>query len=177
VIEVEKWIGVETNHGIDVNKVVEKLLSLYADEWIAAYYYTLTAYSIKGPLAEEISELFLKEAEEEIGKHAKMIADRLQDFDVDPPKKFEELWEISGCKYPELPNDPYDIDGYIIAAVKAEICAIKAYKELYDLTHGVDPVTEELAEDILRDETRHRTELVNLLSKEGLERLRKELSG
>ncbi len=175
VFEMDKWIGLEVEPGFDKEKVIKKLLSLYADEWIAGYYYTYTAYVVKGNLSEEIAELFLKEAEEEIGKHARMIADRLQDFDVDPPKDFTKLWELSGCKYPELPDDPYDIDGFLIAAIKAEMCAIKGYKELYDMTHGVDPVTEELAEDILRDETKHRTELVNLLSKEGLERLRKEL--
>ncbi len=172
---MEKWIGIEANQNLNKDKIVRKLLSLLADEWIAGYYYTYTAYTVKGPLSEEIAEIFLKEAEEEIGKHARLIADRLQDFDVDPPKDFTKLWELSGCKYPELPDDPYDIDGFIIAAVKAEICAIKGYKELFDMTHGVDPVTEELAEDLLRDESRHRTELVNLLSKEGLERLKKEL--
>ncbi|MEB3780560.1 MAG: ferritin [Desulfurococcales archaeon] len=171
------WIGVEVSPKFNKDKVVEKLLSLFADEWIAGYYYMVTAYTIKGPHAETISEIFLKESREELEKHAKMIADRLQDFDVDPPRDFKSLYDLSGCKYPELPNDPYDIDGFIIAAIKAELCAIKGYKELYDMTHGPDPVTEELAEDLLRDETRHRTELVNLLSKEGLERLRKELTG
>jgi len=76
---------------VDKNEIVKRLLSAYADEWIAAYYYTLTAYAVKGPLSEEIAEHFLKEAEEEIGKHAKMIADRLQDFDVDPPREFAKL--------------------------------------------------------------------------------------
>ncbi|MFN3803444.1 MAG: ferritin-like domain-containing protein [Pyrobaculum sp.] len=150
---------------VDKDEVVKRLLSAFADEWIAAYYYIYTAYVIRGPLSEEISEHFLKEAEEEINKHAKMIADRLQDFDVDPPSDFAKLWEISGCKYPPLPQDPYDIDGWIATAVKAEECAIAAYRELYRLTHGVDPVTEELAEEILADEVRHRTSLKNLLSK------------
>jgi bacterioferritin len=59
----------------------------------------------------------------------------------------------------------------LIAAIKAEECAIKTYRELYSFTHGRDPVTEEIAEEILRDEVRHRTNLLNLLSKEGLKRL------
>ncbi len=156
--------------GVNEEKIVEKLLSAFADEWVAAYFYTLTAYSIKGNLSEEIAEHFLKEAEDEI-RHARMIADRLQDFDVDPPRDFTKLWEISGCKYPPIPDDPYDIDGWIKAAVEAERCAIKAYKELYDLTHGYDPVTEELAEDLLRDEVRHETMLRNLLSKDAAKKL------
>jgi Protein distantly related to bacterial ferritins len=95
-----------------------------------------------------------------------MIADRLQDFDVDPPKDITKLWDISGCKYPSIPSDPYDIDAWIEAAIKAEECAIGGYKKLYEYTHGKDPVTEELAEEILRDEVRHRTELRNLLTRE-----------
>ncbi len=156
---------------VDKQKSINMLLSAYADEWIAAYYYTLTAYAIKGPLSEEVAEHFLEEAKEELEKHARLIADRLQDFDIDPPRDFTKLWEISGCKYPPIPNDPYDIDGWIAAAVKAEECAIRAYKELYQYTHGRDPVTEELAEEILRDEVKHRTDLINLLTKEGAKRL------
>jgi len=171
----QPYEGQELFPKADVKKIVEKLLSAYADEWIAGYYYMLTAELVQGPNSKVIEEEFRKEAEEEITKHARMIAERLQELGVEPPRDFTKLWEISGCKYPPLPSDPFDVDGFLIAAVKAEICAIKAYKELYELTHGVDPATEELAEDLLRDEVRHRTEMVNLLSKEGLERLKKEL--
>ncbi|MEB3774591.1 MAG: ferritin [Desulfurococcales archaeon] len=157
------------------DKLSKKLLEAFADEWIAGYYYMLTAYSIQGPTSEAIAKHFLEEAQEEINKHAKMIADRLEELGVELPREFEKLYQISGCKYPEIPSNPFDIDGWLIAAIKAEICAINAYKELYHLAHGVDPATEELAEDLLRDEVRHRTDLMNLLSEEGLKRLENEL--
>ncbi len=172
---MSKHIGHEFSGNLDRDKLVKKLLSLFADEWVAAYYYMYTAMAVKGPNSEEIAELFMREAKEEINKHANMIAQRLQELDVEPPKNFKELYDISGCKYPELPEDPYDIDGFIIAAIKAEICAIKGYKDLYDFVHGPDPVTEELAEELIKDETRHRTELYNLLSRDGVKRLEKEL--
>ena len=157
------------------DQIIKKLLEAYADEWVAGYYYQLTAHTIQGPYSEEIAEHFFKEAEEEINKHARIIAERLQQLGVDLPRDFSKIMEISGCKYPPLPQDPHDVDGWLIAAIKAEICAINAYKQLFELTHGVDPVTEELAEDLLADETRHRTELTALLTREGLERLKKEL--
>jgi len=160
----------------DLELIKRKLLEAFADEWVAGYYYMLTAYTIQGPNSGEIAEHFMEESREEIGKHAKMISDRLEELGVDLPRDFSRLYEISGCKYPSLPEDPFDIDGWLIAAVKAEICAINAYKELYHITHGKDPATEELAEDLLRDEVRHRTELMNLLSREGLKRLEEELS-
>jgi bacterioferritin len=164
-------MSIEFVEPVDVKKLIDMLLSAFADEWVASYYYTLTAYAIQGHVSEEIAEHFLKEAEEEWGKHARMLADRLQDFNVHPPRQFTALWEISSCKYPKTPEDPFDIDGWLIAAIKAEECAIKTYRELYSFTHGRDPVTEEIAEEILRDEVRHRTNLLNLLSKEGLKRL------
>ena len=157
------------------DETVKALLEAYADEWIAGYYYMLTSTLIQGPQSEAIAKHFQEEAHEEITKHATAIADRLQQLGAEPPKSFQELWALSPCKYPELPDDPFDIEGFIIAAIKAEICAINQYKRLYQLTHGKDPVTEELAEELLVDETRHRTELVGLLSREGLERLKREL--
>ncbi|MCE4603886.1 MAG: ferritin [Aeropyrum sp.] len=177
VKDSRKLFGHELSPKADIEAIKEKLLSAYADEWIAGYYYMLTAEIIQGPNSGVIAEEFRKEAVEEITKHASEIAKRLNELGVDPPRDFTKLWSISSCKYPPIPDDPFDIDGFIIAAVKAEICAINAYKELFDLTHGVDPATEELAEDLLRDEVRHRTEMTNLLSKEGLARLVKELSG
>lgn len=175
--DLEPFEGQEFVKSVDLEKIKEKLLKAFADEWVAGYYYMLTAEIVQGPLSDVIADEFKKEAMEEISKHATAIAERLAELGVEPPRDFSKLWEISGCKYPPLPGDPFDVDGFIIAAVKAEICAIKAYRELYELTHGVDPVTEELAEDLLRDEVRHRTEMVNLLSREGLERLKKELGG
>ncbi len=174
---MDPYLGQELDPKAPREEIVKALLSAYADEWVAGYYYMLTAQLVQGPLSGVVAEEFRKEALEEISKHAAAIADRLEELGVEPPRSFQELWSLSGCKYPELPRDPFDVDSFIIAAVKAEICAIKAYKRLYELSHGVDPVTEELAEDLLRDEVRHRTEMVNLLSREGLERLERELAG
>ena len=55
---------------MSVEEVVRRLLSAYADEWVAAYYYTLTAYAVKGPLSEVVAEHFLEEAREELERHA-----------------------------------------------------------------------------------------------------------
>jgi len=172
---VEKIAGQELRQDAPLQEIVKALIEAYADEWVAGYYYMLTAQLVQGPNSEVIAKHFTSEAMEEIGEHAKLIGERLEQLGEEPPRDFASLYQTSPCKYPELPGDPYDIDGFIIAAVKAEICAIKAYRRLYDLAHGRDPVTEDLARRLLADEVRHRTELVNLLSREGLERLEKEV--
>lgn len=147
------------------------MLSAFADEWITSYYYRVTAYSVKGPLSEEIKETFLEEAKEELEVHAAKIAERLWTLGVSPPRDFKSLWELSGCKYAELPEDPYDIDGWLIAAIKAEECAVKAYEHLIEITMHEDPVTENLVTEILSDEVKHLAELKSLLSKEGAKKI------
>ena len=170
-------LGHELSRDAPTKEIVDALLSAYADEWLAGYYYSLTAALVQGPLSGIVAEEFQKEAEEEITKHARMIAERLQQLGAEPPRDFNQLYQLSTCKYPPLPKDPFDIDGFLTAAIKAEICAINAYKRLYHLAHGRDPVTEELAEELLADEVEHRTRLTSLLTREGLERLKKELGG
>ncbi len=152
-------------------EVAKRLPSAFADEWLAAYYYTLTAETIQGPGSDAVAERFREEAMEEIGKHAKMIAERLSQLGYELPRDFAELAKLSGCGYPSLPSDPFDHDAWLLAAIRAEQCAIDAYKELYELVHGRDPVTEELVEDLLADEVRHMHELAQLLSREAFEGL------
>ena len=90
--------------------------------------------------------------------------DRLQSFDGDP-LGFRDLWNLSKYKYPELPNDPYDVDTWLTAAVKAEACAIEHYREIYEYVSSNDPVIEEIIENIVKDEAEHETIFRTLLSK------------
>jgi len=157
----------EHRREIDKGKLVEMLKKAYADEWIAGYYYKFIGYYVKGPFSEDIEELFTETAEEELREHTKMLADRLQQLGEDPPSDFKSLWELSPCKFPEIPQDPYNVQALLKAGVVAEECAIRAYRELYDYVHGVDPVTEEIARHLLSDETEHRTKFENMMAKQG----------
>lgn len=156
--------------GIDVEKLVEMLLSAFADEILAWHQYYVSAYAIRGHLSTELEKIFKEIAEDELNDHAKKLADRLQDFDVDPPD-FRDLWQLSKCKQTELPEDTHDVDGFLIAGILAEKCALEQYREIYMYVFGKDPVTEELIEEIIEDEAKHETIFRNLLSKEGLKKL------
>ncbi|MEM1586793.1 MAG: ferritin-like domain-containing protein [Candidatus Bathyarchaeia archaeon] len=158
--------------GVDVDTLVKMLLSAFADEVLAWYQYYVSAYAVRGNLSSELEGVFNKIAEDELNDHAKKLADRLQDFDVDPPD-FRDLWQLSGCKQTELPEDPHDIDGFILAGVLAERCALNHYREIFQYVVGKDPVTEDIIEDIIKDEAEHETIFRNLLSKEGLKKLEK----
>lgn len=166
----EKFPVREEIRGIDVPTLVDMLVSAFADEILAWYQYYQTAYAVRGNVSKELEDVFKEVAEDELNDHAKMLADRLQDFDVDPPD-FRDLWNLSKCRQTELPEDPHDVDGFLIAGILAEKCALRHYREIYLYVLGKDPATEEIIEDIVRDEAEHETVFRNLLSKEGLKRL------
>ena len=150
--------------GVDPKRVVDLLLAALADELLAFHQYMLTAYALKGPYSEEISEVFKKIAKDELEDHFTRIAERLQDFNVDIPD-FRDFWSLSRCKQPPLPQDPYDLDAWLKAAIEAEECAISYYREIYDYVKDKDIRTEELIEHILTDEIEHYTLFKNLLTK------------
>ncbi|MET1128278.1 MAG: ferritin-like domain-containing protein [Thermoproteota archaeon] len=149
--------------GIDPRRVVDLLVGALADEFLAYHQYVLTAYALKGHVSEELAEVFKKIAEDELNDHFHKLAQRLQDFDVDIPD-FRDLWSLSRCKQPELPDNPYDVDAWLKAGIEAEECAIRYYREIYGEVKDRDPVTEEIVEDILADEVEHHTLFKNLLS-------------
>lgn len=135
---------------LDKKKLVEYLLSAFADEVLAWYQYYISLYAVKGNVSSEIEEVFKKIAEDELNDHAKQLADRLQHFDVDPPD-FRDLWNLSKCKQTELPEDPHDIDGFLIAAILAEECALKYYREIFQYVFGKDPKNESEHKIIFRN--------------------------
>lgn len=157
---------------IDAEKLVQLLLSAFADEMLAHYMYLMASQAVRGSPSRvlELERVFLEIAKDELEDHAMRLLKRLQHFDVDPPD-FRDLWELSRCKYPELPQDRFDIDAWLVAAVKAERCAIEHYREIYDYVKGRDPVTEDLVKNILKDEVEHETIFRSLLSREGLDRV------
>ncbi|MEM0453091.1 MAG: ferritin-like domain-containing protein [Sulfolobales archaeon] len=155
---------------LDSDKLVKMLLSAFADEILAYYMYLIAGYALRGHVSKDLEGVFNEIGKDELEDHAKKLADRLQDFDVDPPD-FREIWELSKCKYPQLPDDAFDIDSWLLASVKAEKCALSHYREIYDYVAGKDPVTEEIIEDIMEDEAEHETTFRMLLSKEGIKKL------
>ncbi|MEM4465350.1 MAG: ferritin-like domain-containing protein, partial [Ignisphaera sp.] len=112
----EKFPVREEVRGIDSATLVNMLLSAFADEILAWYQYYVSAYAVKGNISTELEDVFRKIAEDELNDHAKKLADRLQDFDVDPPD-FRDLWQLSKCRQTELPEDPHDVDGFLIAGI------------------------------------------------------------
>jgi bacterioferritin len=147
---------------VDLEKLIGAMRKAYLDELLASHSYWITALVAEGFNGEELAEIFKEEAAEEL-KHAERLANRIIELGGDPvvhPKD----WEAGANGSFVPPRKNYmDAKGMIEDQIKAEAGAIEAYNALAKMTFGKDPVTYQLATELLADEVRHEEFLENLL--------------
>jgi bacterioferritin len=141
---------------IDVDKLIETLNSLLADEWLAYYQYWIGAKVIKGPMKDEVAAELVTHANEELG-HAELLADRITQLGGDPILNPKEWFTLTGCGY-DAPTDPF-ITEILEQNIKGEQCAISSYNALMEFTKDKDIVTYNMALSILQDELEHEQDL------------------
>ncbi len=149
---------------LDVEQLVAELKRAYLDELLAFYSYWITAQVAEGWHGEELMEHFEQEAREEL-EHAKKLALRIIELGGDPvvhPKDWE-----AGANAPWTAprSDWADADGMVEDQIRAERQAIEAYNRLSKMTFGKDPVTYQLATELLADEVRHEEFLEALVAR------------
>jgi bacterioferritin len=147
---------------VDLKELTGALRRAYLDELLASHSYWITALVAEGFHGEELAEHFKEEAAEEL-KHAEKLATRILELGGDPVVA-PGAWE-AGANGPFVPPraDYGDANGMIQDQIKAESGAIDAYNKLAKMTFGKDPVTYQLATELLADEVRHEEFLENLL--------------
>ena len=146
--------------GIDVDNLIEVLNKALADEWLAYYQYWIGAKVAKGPMRGAVTLELEEHATEELG-HALMLVDRILQLGGTPLLAPTDWYEMSNCGY-KAPADPY-VEVLLEQNIKGEQCAIGAYQELVALTKDADPVTYEMALQILTDEIVHEEDLQALV--------------
>lgn len=99
---------------------------------------------------------------EELG-HSEKLANRILELDGDPVIHPQEWEKGANAPFTSPRKDWADAEGMIEDQLKAESGAIKAYSRLTKMTFGKDPVTYQLATELLADEVRHEEFLENLL--------------
>ncbi|MEA3340562.1 MAG: ferritin-like domain-containing protein [Chloroflexota bacterium] len=142
--------------GMDVDNLIEKLNQALADEWLAYYQYWVGAKVAKGPMRGAVTLELEEHAAEELG-HALMLVDRILQLGGTPLLAPQDWYEMTNCGY-EAPEDPY-VEVLLEQNIKGEQCAIEAYQELVELTKDADPVTYEMALQIMTDEIVHEEDL------------------
>ncbi|OGD54879.1 hypothetical protein A3K80_01510 [Candidatus Bathyarchaeota archaeon RBG_13_38_9] len=152
---------------IGIQELLKDLNSLYADEWIAFYYYTWAASYAEGPFSPSITSEIEKISKDEF-EHSSELADRIYELGGEPEKELENLQKLANCKKITFPKDERDIDGILNALTAAEACAIDGYNKLLlkiSSCYTNDVRTFHLIQHILSEEIEHEEAFENLLEK------------
>jgi bacterioferritin len=137
------------------DEVISVLQSAYLEELETVMNYRTNSIVLDGVRAQEIKESLEEDILEEL-THAELLGQRLKQLDARPPGSAEFTAKQESLQPPE---DSTDVLAVIRGVLDAEEDAISTYRQLVDLAREADdPVTEDLAVEILGDEEAHRTE-------------------
>lgn len=150
--------------GSHLNEILTLLNKAFADEWLAHYQYWIGAKVVKGPMKDAVIAELLQHATEEM-THAELVADRIVQLGGEPILTPAEWMKVTNCGY-DAPTDAYVME-ILKQNIKGEQCAISVYHDLMKKTKDIDPVTYEIAVQIITDEVEHEEDLESL--KEDLE--------
>ena len=142
--------------GGDVEKVLMLLNKAFADEWLAYYQYWLGAKVAKGPMKEAVIAELIQHATDEL-RHADMVAERIVQLGGTPVTTPEGWYKETNCGY-DAPDDPH-VAALLTQNIKGEQCAIGVYNAMLAETREADPVTYNMALQILADEIEHEEDL------------------
>ncbi len=146
--------------GKNVDRVVELLNKAFADEWLAYYQYWLGAKIIAGPMKDAVITELMQHAVDEL-RHADMVSNRIIQLGGTPLTTPTQWFQWTNCGYDE-PSDPY-VARILDQNIKGEQCAISVYHSIIKEVGMEDPVTYNIAVQILQDEVEHEEDLQALL--------------
>ena len=137
------------------DSVTDVLRSAYLEELETVMNYRTNAIVLEGVRAKEIKASLEADIEEELG-HAGKLGRRLKQLDARLPGSAAFTAHQDSL---QPPADSTDVLAVIDGVLDAEDDAISTYKRLVELARAADdPVTEDLAVEILADEESHRSE-------------------
>ena len=140
--------------GIDVNELLELLITNASAELTTFYYYTILRANLIGLEGEGIKEI-AETARIEDRNHFEALVPRIYELGGALPRDMKEFHDISACPPAYLPDDPTDVKAVLKVLVEAERCAVRGYTHVCNVTAGKDHRTYELALAILNEEIEH----------------------
>ena len=133
-------------------QIVEMLKKAYWMEIETVMSYIANSVNPDGVRAQEIKESLEQDIQEELG-HATQFAQRIKELWGVVPGSLEFSAEQS---YLQPPDQQTDVVSVIRGVIEAEAGAIDHYNRIVEFTDGVDPVTNDMAIEILHDEEGHK---------------------
>ncbi len=146
--------------GERVDEVIGLLNRALADEWLAYYQYWIGSKIVVGPMKGEVMTELMEHAADEL-RHAEMLVMRIIQLGGTPILDPEEWKKLTNCGY-DVPEDPF-VKKILDQNIKGEQCAISTYHKLMGVTKEIDPITYEMALEIMRDEVEHEDDLQGLV--------------
>jgi bacterioferritin len=134
------------------DQVIELLKRAYWMEIETVMSYIANSVNPDGVRAQEIKESLETDIQEELG-HAQQFAARIKELYGVVPGSLEFSGEQS---YLQPPDEQVDIIHVIKGVIEAEQGAIEHYSRIVEETDQIDPVTQDMVIDILRDEQGHK---------------------
>jgi bacterioferritin len=134
------------------DQIIGLLSKAYWMEIETVMSYIANSVNPDGVRAQEIKESLEEDIQEELG-HAQQFAERIKELWGVVPGSDEFSAEQS---YLQPPEHQTDIVHVIKGVIEAETGAIEHYTRIIEETEGIDPVTQDMVIDILRDEQGHR---------------------
>ncbi len=133
-------------------EVVDLLKTAYFMELETVMNYVSNSVNPDGVRAQEVKESLEEDIQEELG-HAQQYAARIKElYGVVPGST-----EFSAGQMSLQPaREQTDIVHVIKGVIDAETKAIEHYTRIIEQTEGLDPVTQDMVIDVLRDEQGHR---------------------
>jgi bacterioferritin len=132
--------------------VVELLAKAYWMEIETVTSYLAASVNLDGVRAQEIKESLAADVDEELG-HARLFAARIKELYGVVPGSEQFSPEQHFLQPPEEQTDVVHV---IRGVIKAETGAIEHYTRIVEETDELDPVTQDMVIDVLRDEQGHR---------------------
>lgn len=149
--------------GPEVNKIIDLLNQGIAAEVNDAYRYLLLSHVAEGIHSDPVARMFAQAAQDEWGHVAKLM-ERVTQLGGEPMASPSEAGQRSYVDYQPPPKDPADVRAMLEDSLAGERAAIRFYRELFDLTRQIDPVTADLARSALADEIEDEDEFERLLA-------------
>jgi len=148
------------NEKSDKQLLINKLVTAFADEWMAGYQYWMAARLVQGALRTDVIAELTQHYNDEL-RHADMIAKRLIELEGDF-RMFPQDWHhIGGCHFDSITKS--DVVTVLRENIKGEQCAIDFYQNLLVMVEGKDKESYDMVLSILHDEIEHKEDLEKLL--------------
>jgi len=171
-------VGIEIlkKNGVNVDELIKQLVINSSVEFTAYYYFTLLRANCTGMDGEGIKGV-IEDARLEDLSHFESCIERIYQLGGQLPKDATDYIKMSGCEFLQLPDNTTDIKEILEKCLKAEQGAIVNWDKVCNMTHGKDPMTYDIAKDILSEEIEHESWFLELLYGRPSGHMRRKFSG